>query len=185
VYVEELKYPIIEGVDHTAKELSLKPNGSLIFIAIHEGFCVCTIRATSDNVSTLEFNYKSYFPQSNQTELTKLVVAKSFRRTNLFANLLLEMYHFHLLNIGQYPFDNIVFNTNKKLLHRYRAFGHKLITNQIIVHPSFKNESYLMYGSKEHWRRVDRYLKGVIAKNLLVYLELAIKYWWYKNIALK
>jgi len=182
VYIQELQYPLTDGVDHTNKTLSLPSNGSIVFMAMDGEECVGTIITTCDQVAPPEFEYHKYLGNERNTELTKLIVAKRLRKTSLLLQIFLSAYAFHEKNFSNYPYDNIVFNTNKKMLNYYRVIGHQLVTNEIVIHPKIKNEGYLMYCTRQHFGKVCNELNQIIAGNHLIKAKWAIKYWWYKTL---
>jgi hypothetical protein len=177
VYIEELGYKLVEGVDHEKKTLSLKPNGSLVFLGLDDSNCLATVRTTHQNIP-LEFDYSQADILRPAIEVTKLIAAKGIRHSTSIASYV--MIETQKKNIELYSNYTIVINSAVKMLPFYYLIGFDKISDKII-HPTIKNESYLMACSKQKFGEVCSDLEKIANGNQLVKAKWGLKHWWYKN----
>ncbi len=181
VFVEELKRTEYEGICHFEKKLKVEPNGSWMFLALTDGKCIGTQRATLSSQVSPEFNYEQYLGKAIFYELSKFAIQKEFRKTNLSAHLINEPYHYCKSNWLIRKFDYVVMNSRLSMIPFYSVFGFKKLHQNSMLHPILNIPIYLMACDTVQSENNVRTLSNVIRNNPFTKASVAIKYWWYKQ----
>jgi len=185
VYIEELKYPQTEGVNHDDKTLSLPPNGSIIFMAMDGEECVGTLRATYGIFSPLEMNYSQWIPNRRLGEMSKMIVKRKYRKGHLNAYIMIECFDYNRKTGNENFYEVIVCNATHNLLPYYLLFGYKKLTRQYTIHPIIGNKCYVLKWEKTDNENFINDLRKVVNGSVYIKAKWAIEYWWYKNISTK
>ena len=181
VYITELNYPLMAGVDHEQKTLRLPPNGSIVFLAMVNNTCVGTLRATYEQYSKLDFEYHQWLPSQKVGELSKLIANKKFRKTELAAQILIACFNYNKNTGKENLYDIVVINSTPRLLKYYSLFGFSKVSEELVIHPDIRNKGYLLKCSKEKNQLVVMELKQIISGNLWLKTKWTIKYWLSKH----
>jgi predicted GNAT family N-acyltransferase len=144
VYIHELQYVL--PADHTAGLLAYEPNGSMIIAAFEQGLCVGSLRISGNDHCPLEFPYEHYVNDRPIIEISKLIIAGSYRKTPLKNWIIQEAKQWI---IEHYAPSYICLNSSEKLTLFYTLMNFKKLSETPVIHPEIGNKSYLMATKSE------------------------------------
>lgn len=147
VYIEELGYAL--PADHSGRRLRAVPNGSFIVAAFDQEDCVGSIRISGNDHCQLEFSYEEYFEGRPIVEITKLIIAPTYRKTALKTWLIKEAKDFLFDKYGKF---HLCINSSEKLVLFYRLMNFRKLTETPVIHPVIGNKSYLMGTNSEFFQ---------------------------------
>lgn len=142
VYIDEMKHPVkLENGNYP-----YKCDGGLLFFGIKNDQCIGTIKTKHDSFGDLEFDYSSLMVYDHIFEVSKLIIDMGYRSTQLLRIL---MMHTQFYCNANYPYNYIVINSTPRLEIFYSRIGFRKISDKVLIHPVYCNESILLACSND------------------------------------
>jgi hypothetical protein len=180
VYVDELGYPLAAGSPRAERAMRLPSTGSLCLLACVGDRCAGTLRMSyrQRSPSEFEFGFAHLLPDRSCGVLSKLVVAREYRRSPLSLHLLAACFDFNASSGHDRLYDAIVMTCTPSMLHFYYLFGFAKLLDETVHHSGFGIDSFVIACDRATNARTVRDIKRVLAGHRWTKLRWAVRYQW-------
>jgi GNAT superfamily N-acetyltransferase len=162
VYIDEMELLNNSSVHAPSRYL---PTGAIVFAAFIEDKCIGSIRAMHSTWGPPEFPVEHYPVTSNYFEVSKFMVSKNYRNTNLPKIL---MMHTHLFGISNYKYENIIINAQTNSMSYYKRIGFEKLSHLELTHPILQNKCFLMNCESDQFLGYVLNIKSQIQNNVYI-----------------
>jgi hypothetical protein len=180
VYVAELGYPPADESCRAERVMRLPSSGSLCLLACVGDRCVGTLRMSycQRSPSEFELGFAHRLPDRNCGVLSKLVVAREYRRSPLSLHLLAACFDFNARSGHDRLYDAILMTCTPSMLHYYYLFGFAKLLDRPVHHPAFGVDTFVVACDRAANARAVRDIKRVLADHPWTKLRWAVRYQW-------
>lgn len=166
--------------------LSQRDRGALLILALRGDECVGTLRMAYQRRTPSDFEFVEC-PEDVAGPLgalSRLVVAREFRKSALSLHLLSQCHRFNRRSSHAERYENILVTCAPELLHFYRAFGFELLRDELLSSHTFRDELFLVGCDAGTNARIVAMVDRVLAGDWLAKAWMAARYHFYKLRAL-
>lgn len=179
VYGDEFGYLAKSGDDSS---LVTRGRRSMVILALRGEQCVGSLRMAYKKHTPSEFEF-AHCPRSLEGELgalSRLVVAREFRKTALSLHMLSQCHRFHRECSEATHYDHVLVSCAPEMLHFYRTFGFELARTDLVKSSTFTDELFLVRCSRETNDRMVALIDRVLAGDSLAKAQMALRYQCFK-----
>ena len=179
VYGDEFGY--LRSCDDDSSPVT-RGRRSMVILALLGERCVGSLRMAYKKHTPSEFEFE-HCPAGLEGELgalSRLVVAREFRKTTLSLHMLSLCHKFHRECSEASRYDHVLVTCAPEMLHFYRTFGFELARPDFVKSSTFTDELFLVRCSRATNDRMVALIDRVLAGDSLAKAQMAVRYQYFK-----